>query len=132
MHDIRYSARLLARNPIFALTAALSLAIGIGANTTIFTIANALLLGPAPGVQDVDRLVDILGTQNGRSGTVGQISYPDYLDIRARATTLDGVYAYQPVPQPVSLRAMRSDLLTGSAGPISAETVGASYVSTNY
>ena len=41
LQDVRYAARLLRRNPLFALTAAVSLAIGIGANTTIFTIANA-------------------------------------------------------------------------------------------
>src|SRR5437870_2542099 len=41
--DLRHAARLLRRNPLFTMTAALSLAIGIGANTTIFTVANALL-----------------------------------------------------------------------------------------
>ena len=43
LQDARYAARLVRRNPVFAATAAASLAIGIGANTTIFTIANALL-----------------------------------------------------------------------------------------
>src|SRR5881394_3765895 len=56
--DLHYSARLLRRNPIFALTAALSLAIGIGANVTIFTIANALLLRAPAGVTEPHRLVD--------------------------------------------------------------------------
>ena len=72
--DVRHSARLLRRNPIFALTAALSLAIGIGANTTIFTIANALLFARPAGVVEPDRLVDILGTQNGSPGKIGQTS----------------------------------------------------------
>src|SRR3984893_14862943 len=57
--DIGYAARLLRRNPLFALTAAASLAIGIGANTTIFSVANALLFRPPAGVADADRLVDI-------------------------------------------------------------------------
>ena len=57
--DVGYSVRLLRRNPIFALTAALSLAIGIGANTTIFTIANALLFRPPSGVVEPSRLVDV-------------------------------------------------------------------------
>ncbi len=43
--------RLLCRNPVFALTAALSLAIGIGAATSIFTVANGLLLRAAPGIR---------------------------------------------------------------------------------
>lgn len=48
LQDMRYGTRLLRRNPLFTLTAVLSLAIGIGANTTIFTIANGLLFR-APG-----------------------------------------------------------------------------------
>jgi hypothetical protein len=46
LQDVRYAARLLRRSPLFTLTAALSLAVGIGANTTIFTAANALLFKP--------------------------------------------------------------------------------------
>jgi predicted permease len=119
--DLQYSARLLRRNPIFALTAALSLAIGIGANTTIFTIANALLVARPAGVVEPDRLVDILGTQSGSAGKIGQTSYPNYLDVRERATTLDGVYAYQPVAQPMSL-----------GSPSGAERISGTFVSTNY
>ena len=59
LQDFRYAARLLRRNPLFALTAALSLAIGIGANTAIFTIANALLFRPPAGVVAPGRLVDV-------------------------------------------------------------------------
>jgi putative ABC transport system permease protein len=57
--DVRYAGRLVRRNPLFSLTAVLSLAVGIGANTTIFTIANALLFRPPAGVAAPDRLVDI-------------------------------------------------------------------------
>src|SRR5438874_13644730 len=57
--DLQHAARLLARDPLFALTAACSLAVGIGANTTIFTVANALLFRPPAGVVEPDRLVDI-------------------------------------------------------------------------
>jgi hypothetical protein len=64
-HDVRFSARLLRRNPLFIITAALSLAIGIGANTTIFTVANALLFRAPAGVLQPDRLVDIGRTSNG-------------------------------------------------------------------
>jgi hypothetical protein len=58
--DFRQGARLLARNPLFALTAALSLAIGIGADTIIFTIANALLFRAPAGVEEPARLVDVV------------------------------------------------------------------------
>src|SRR5690349_4852290 len=57
--DVRYAARLLRRNPIFALTAAASLAIGIGATTTVFSVANGLLLTVPPGVSDPSTLVEI-------------------------------------------------------------------------
>jgi putative ABC transport system permease protein len=87
--DLCYAARLLARNPVFALTAAVSLAIGIGANTTIFTVANRLLFREPVGVTHPDRLVDIAPTENGRFGE-SVIAYATYLDIRRRVTTLEG------------------------------------------
>jgi predicted permease len=102
--DIRYAARLLVRNPIFTLTAAVSLAIGIGATTTIFTVANGLLLRSAVGVTDPGRLVDITRSKDRGGPGIDPISYPDYLEVRRRATTLDGVYGYQLELQPASLR----------------------------
>jgi predicted permease len=101
--DLRYSARLLRRNPVFALTAALSLAIGLGASTAVFTIANALLLRAPAGVADPDRLVDIFHTDEGRSLTEPVSSYMNYLELRRRTTTLDGLYAYQLELQPMTL-----------------------------
>ena len=103
LQDAKHGLRLLRRNPIFAATAILSLAIGIGATTAIFTVANGLLLRTAAGVADPDRLVDIVRLERGEAG-VDPVSYPDYLDIRRRATTLDGVYGYHLELEPVSLR----------------------------
>jgi putative ABC transport system permease protein len=120
--DLGYSATLLRRSSLFALTAVFSLAVGIGANTTVFTIANALLFAPAPGVFQPDRIVDIGGGTASARGGFGQISYANYLDLRQRATTLEGVYAYHPVPQPMSI------IIGGGA----AETVGGTFVTTNY
>src|SRR5882762_9537644 len=80
--DLRHAGRLLRRNPIFTMTAALSLAIGIGADTTMFTVANALLLQSPPGVVEPDRVVDI-GTSR-TPGGFGPSSYLNYLDIRQR------------------------------------------------
>jgi hypothetical protein len=57
--DVRYSVRLLRRYPLFAMTAVLSLAVGIGANTAVFTIGNGLLRFSPVAVSDPDRLVDI-------------------------------------------------------------------------
>ncbi len=101
--DLRHAARLLRREPLFTLTAVLSLAIGIGANTTIFTIAHAVLFRPPTGVAAPGQLVDI-GTRT-PGGGFGNSSYPNYLDVRARTTTLDGVYAYSLFPRAMSLGA---------------------------
>ena len=103
LQDVRFGARLLRRNPLFASTAALSLAIGIGATTTIFTVADALLFRAPAGVREADRLVDVgLSAQGLRLGTV---SYRNYFDLRQRASTLSGAYAYSVMPSPMSLAA---------------------------
>jgi hypothetical protein len=102
--DIAFSVRLLRRNPIFALTAVASLAIGIGANTTIFTVANALLFRPPAGVIEPESLVDI-GRSVRRSNAFNPGSYPDYLDLRQRTTTLDAVYGLAMFPHATSFAA---------------------------
>src|SRR5689334_17586130 len=119
IQDVRYAARLLRRNPLFALTAALSLAIGIGANTTIFTIANALLFKPPAGVTDAGRLVDVGRSQNGNG--FDNSSYPNYLDIRTRNTVFEGIYASRLEAQPMSL-----------GGRDGAERIYGTLVTTNY
>lgn len=101
LQDSRYALRLLRKSPIFTVTATLSLAIGIGANTTIFSLASALLLRAQPGLSEPNRLVDIGRTQRG-SG-FDTVSYPNYRDVRERTRTLQGVYAYQIEPHPMSL-----------------------------
>ena len=119
LQDVRYAARLLRRNPLFALTAAASLAIGIGANTTIFTVANALLFKTAAGVVEPGRLVDVGRTQDGSGFDNG--SYPNYLDIRARNTVFTDIYAYKLGAEPMSL-----------GGADGAERIFGDMVSTNY
>ena len=121
--DLQYAVRLLRCNPLFALTAAASLAIGIGATTTIFTVANGLLLRAPAGVGDPDRLADIVRSQQGHFGIV-PASYPDYLEIRQRTTTLEGVYAYQLNLAPMSLG--------GAGNTAGAERIFATVVTSNY
>jgi predicted permease len=126
--DVVHTARLIRRNPIFALTAALSLAIGIGANSAIFTVANALLFRDPVGVADPSRLVDI-GTARGDGGGMNPTSYPNYLDIRSRATLLSGVYAQALFAHAVSFDAAGDTATTGSIAP---EPAYAHAVTTNY
>jgi predicted permease len=99
--DVRYGSRLLRRSPLFTATAVASLAIGIGANTTIFSVANAMLLRALPGLTDPSRLVDIGRTQNGDG--FDTVSYKNFIDARQRVTTISDLYAYRVEPQPVSL-----------------------------
>ena len=74
--DVAYGLRLLRRSPTFTLTSAISLAIGIGANTAIFAVANSLLFRPPEGIVEPDRLVDI-GTSRGDGG-LNPLSYSTY------------------------------------------------------
>jgi predicted permease len=99
--DIAHSVRLLRRSPLFTLTAALSLAIGIGANTAIFTVANSLLFRAPDGIAEPRTLIDI-GTLRGGGG-LNPMPYATYLEISRRSTTLSGVFAQNMFPQVMSL-----------------------------
>ncbi|HYV20266.1 MAG TPA: hypothetical protein VFC25_14675 [Verrucomicrobiae bacterium] len=101
LNDLRYACRLLFRSPLFTATAVLSLAIGIGATTTVFTLADALLFRAADGVADPARVVDIGRTREGRE--FDNSSYPDFQDLAQRATTLSGVYGARLDPTSVAL-----------------------------
>src|SRR5437016_13177302 len=82
VHDLRYALRALAKNKGFTLAAVLSLAIGIGANTSIFSVANALLLHPLP-YQDADRLAILWNRSPGLNITEDWFSTAQYFDIKA-------------------------------------------------
>ena len=116
---MRHAWRLLLRTPLFTATAILSLAVGIGANTAIFTAANAIFFAPAAGVRAPGELVDLGRTRGGQG--FDTVSYPTYADLRSRNTVFAGLYAYRLEPQPLSLG--------GEAG---AERIYAEEVSANY
>jgi putative ABC transport system permease protein len=86
---MRYALRILRKSPSFTVIAILTLALGIGANTAIFTIANALLLRPLP-YKDPDRLVRI---STGR-GQAGYLSLPYFTTLRDHSLSFSGVAAY--------------------------------------
>ena len=77
--DLRYGARMLLKQPGFTLIAILTLALGIGANTTIFSVINSLLLKPIP-FPDADRLVLVWESQANDPKNRNIVSAPNYLD----------------------------------------------------
>jgi predicted permease len=96
--DIRYAARILAKSPGFTLVVVLSLALGIGANTSVFTIVNAYFLRPMP-VDNPDRLVAVYLTSPARWGQdVGNFSYPELVDYRKANTGLSDLMGSSGLP----------------------------------
>ena len=92
--DLRYAARQLLRAPGFSLVAIVTLALGIGANSALFTLAVAILDRPLPGVRPTG-LVWVTATDS-RNGRVLNLSYPDYLDYRAEHDVFTDVAAFAP------------------------------------
>jgi putative ABC transport system permease protein len=89
--DVQYAARMLVKNPGFTSVSVLALALGIGANTAIFSVVNAVLLRPLP-FRDPDRLVHVLRTQPPIMR--GPISRPDFFEWRAQQKVFQEVAAF--------------------------------------
>jgi len=87
LQDLRYGKRLLARNPLVTLVAIVTLALGIGANTAIFSVVNAFLLRPLP-YGDANRLVTVDSQRRGQSMGV---SFADYEDWRRQNNVFDDI-----------------------------------------
>lgn len=92
--DVRHSLRTLAKNPWFTAMAALTLALGIGANAAIFSMVNAFLFRPLP-VQNPSQIV-VLGLQQRHGAASSSFSIPDYRDIRSQTRdAFSDLFAYQ-------------------------------------
>jgi putative ABC transport system permease protein len=89
--DLRYGARMLLKRKAFTVVATLTLALGIGANTAVFSVISAVLVRPLP-FAEADQLVTIWETQPDVRGPVG--TYPDFLDWRAQAQSFQGMAAF--------------------------------------
>src|SRR5712671_1708193 len=94
--DLRHSIRLLRSRPGFTLTVVFTLALGIGANATIFTWIKAVLLASLPGIEQPEKLVEIWGAT--RNNSALSSSYVDYLDYRDQNKVLSGLIAHQVLP----------------------------------
>ena len=93
--DIRYGVRSLLKRPGFTLIAVITLALGIGANTAIFSLVNTVLLRPLP-VTHPEQIVSV--SLRGKSDPILAFSYPNYKDFRDRNQVLSGLLAYRFVP----------------------------------
>src|SRR5438874_11371756 len=93
LRDLRYACRMLVKTPGFTAIAILAVALGIGGSTTMFSAINALLLRPMPYIHDQDRLVAISEFFAKNPEHNSATAFPDYLEWKKNATTLDGIAA---------------------------------------
>jgi predicted permease len=94
--DIRYALRTLRKSPAFTGVAVFALALGIGANTAIFSVVNAVVLKPLP-YRDPGRLALLWGNVRRMKVERRGTSYPDFVDWRSQGKSFDGMAAYNPV-----------------------------------
>ncbi len=109
VQDLRYGLRMLAKNPGFTAVAVITLALGIGANTAIFSVVNAVLLRPLP-FKDAERLVTVWGKNLQKGIDTGLVSPADFADWRGQnrvfeemAASDDAMYTLTGAGEPVSM-----------------------------
>ncbi|MCZ6836169.1 MAG: ABC transporter permease, partial [Planctomycetota bacterium] len=101
LQDIRYGIRTLLQKPGFTATAVLTLALGIGANTAIFSIVNSILFKPLPTVRNPDELV-VLANRDDHMEFPHGLSYVDFLDYKEQCDELEALAIYTPFPISIS------------------------------
>ena len=99
--DLRYAFRWMAKSPGFSLVAVLSLGMGVGVNTAMFSLVDSLLFRPLP-VTSPQTLVDVF-TAGGDGDEYATSSYADYLDLKAQNTVFSDMIGYSPMMAPLSL-----------------------------
>ena len=115
--ELRQALRVFRRSPGFVAAVLLTLSIGIGGTTSIFSLVNGLLLRPLPGIQEANRLVAV---RSGRAGgALGVASYMDFLDFKERSRSFESLAAFKPRQVDASL--------TGAT-----ESLGATMVTSSY
>jgi putative ABC transport system permease protein len=105
--DLRYGARMLVKQPGFTLVVVVTLALGIGANTTIFSVVNAVLLRPLP-FKESERLITLQPVDVRQSDSHNSVSYPNFVDWRAESNSFEQLAAFRE----------RSFTLSGNGEPV--------------
>ena len=100
--DVRYGARALWKSPGFTAVAVLAVALGVGANTAIFSVVNTVLLRALP-YENSERLVTLYTGRNPNAPPQGPLSYPDLLDYRAQVSSFEYLAGYQGIGTVMSL-----------------------------
>ena len=116
-HDLRYGGRVIRKNPALSLTIVITVALGIGANVTIFGVINAVLLEPLP-YKDPDRLVRLWQSNPSQNQSEGLVSAPNFLDWQTQQTTFEQLAALE----------LATFNLTGSGEP---QRIAAARITTN-
>ncbi|MFM8532266.1 MAG: ABC transporter permease, partial [Acidimicrobiia bacterium] len=101
LNDVRYALRWMLRSPGFSAVAVLSLGLGVGVNTAMFSLVDSLLFRPLP-VTAPESLVDVF-TTGGDGDEYATNSYPDFLDLKAQNTVFTDMLGYSPMMAPLSL-----------------------------
>jgi predicted permease len=104
--DLRHGARMLVKNPGFAFVAIVSIAIGVGANAAMFSLADTLVLRPlsVPQADDIVTVTSVVPRTGFAPPTAGALSYPDYVDVRDEARSFVSLVAYQLIAASVATR----------------------------
>src|SRR3982751_526155 len=97
--DVRYAIRGLAKRPVFVIVAVTTLALGIGANTAIFSLVNTVLLRSLP-VEKPNEIVSV--AVRGKDDSMNAFSYPNYRDFRDQNQALSGLTIYRFAPLSLS------------------------------
>src|SRR5262249_617672 len=93
LQDLRFGLRMLVKNPVFTLVAVVTLALGIGANTAIFSVVDAVLLRPLP-YPEAERLVFLWSTMPSQGVPTSGSAFPDYRGWRDQSRVFDGLAGF--------------------------------------
>ncbi|MGH9751672.1 MAG: ABC transporter permease [Blastocatellia bacterium] len=126
LQDLRYGARMLLKKPGFTLIAALTIGLGIGANTAILGTVNGFILRPLPASHPEDLAQPFWGSREDPE-VWGQFSYPNYADLRDQNRVFSGLAAWAMIPAGISDSASRQGNEGGRADIIWGETVSGNY-----